>query len=352
MDTILIIEDNATMRENTAELLNLAGYNVVTAANGKEGLDQAKKNQPNLILCDIMMPELDGYGVLRALENLPDLSAIPFVFLTAKSEKGYFRKAMDQGADDYLVKPFEGEDLLKVVSARLRKNELIKKKSKITAERLSDIINKENIERNINLMTEHKTVKKYAKKDGLFLEGDTPNYLYMLISGKVKTYKTNEWGKEYITEIYKAGDFFGYSCLFDHNMHQESAVAIEDSEIALIPKQDFYQFLFSNNEESLKFVKLMSEKLFDAEEKLLKMAYDSARKRVAEALLYVVKKYKEDGGDELFVNVNRENISAIAGISPESVSRNLTDFRDEGLIETSNGGLKILNYKKLEGIKN
>jgi len=352
MDTILIIEDNKTMRDSTAELLSLAGYNTMKASNGKEGLEIAKKEHPNLILCDIMMPGLDGYGVLKAIENQPDLGAIPFVFLTAKSEKGYFRKAMDQGADDYLMKPFEGEELLKVVGSRLRKNEMVRKNSQKSVERLNEIINDENIDKNINILTDRKTIKKYEKKGRIFLQSDTPNFIYLLMSGKVKTYKINDLGKEFITEIYKAGDFFGYSCFFDQDKHQESAIAIEDSEVALIPREDFYQFLFSNTEESLKFIRLMSEKLFDAEDKLLKMAYDSARKRVAEALLFIMSKYENDGKKDMFINVTRENLSAIAGISPESVSRNVSDFKEEGLIETDNGGIRILNLKKLENIKN
>ena len=119
--SILVIEDSGEIRENTAELLELAGYDVFTAVNGKDGLEQARKIQPDLILCDIMMPELDGYGVLRALENIPDLSGTPFVFFTAKSEKNDFRAGMDLGADDYLTKPFTGDDLLRVVGARLKK---------------------------------------------------------------------------------------------------------------------------------------------------------------------------------------------------------------------------------------
>ena len=119
--SILIIEDSGEIRENTAELLELAGYDVTTAVNGKDGLEQARKIQPDLILCDIMMPELDGYGVLRALENIPELTGTPFIFFTAKSEKSDFRAGMDLGADDYLTKPFTGDDLLRVVSARLKK---------------------------------------------------------------------------------------------------------------------------------------------------------------------------------------------------------------------------------------
>lgn len=165
MNTILLIEDNEAMRENTAELLNLAGYKVIAVATGLAGLEEARKHSPNLILCDIMLPDLDGYGVLRALENQPELAAIPFVFLTAKSEKGYFRKAMDQGADDYLIKPFSGEQLLNVVSARLRKSEMQKNKAQNVIQRIKDVISKEHAINHMEQLTSLKTVKKFAKKD-------------------------------------------------------------------------------------------------------------------------------------------------------------------------------------------
>lgn len=120
--TILIIEDNIEMRENISDILQLGNYEVLTAQNGKNGVDLARKNRPDLILCDIMMPELDGYGVLHVLSKHPETSCIPFIFLTAKAEKSDFRKGMHMGADDYIVKPFDGMELLKAIEVRLMKN--------------------------------------------------------------------------------------------------------------------------------------------------------------------------------------------------------------------------------------
>jgi DNA-binding response OmpR family regulator len=120
--TILIIEDNLEIREGTAEILELTGsYNVLTAENGKIGVDLAVKNLPDLILCDIMMPELDGYGVMYMLSKQESTMHIPFIFLTAKSERVDMRKAMEMGADDYLVKPFDDIELLNSIESRLRK---------------------------------------------------------------------------------------------------------------------------------------------------------------------------------------------------------------------------------------
>ncbi len=113
--TILIIEDNLELRENTAEILELAGYEVGLAENGKVGAKKALQLKPNLIICDIMMPELDGYGVLNILSRNPDTSLIPFIFLTAKSELTDIRKGMNLGADDYITKPFDETDLLEAI---------------------------------------------------------------------------------------------------------------------------------------------------------------------------------------------------------------------------------------------
>ena len=100
MKKILVIEDNQDVRENLAEILSLSGYEAITAENGKIGVEKAQKEDPDLILCDIMMPELDGYGVLHILSRQQKTADIPFVFLTAKAEKEDFRKGMSLGGDD------------------------------------------------------------------------------------------------------------------------------------------------------------------------------------------------------------------------------------------------------------
>jgi len=112
MKKIILIEDNVEMRENTAEILELSNYKVFSAPNGKEGVKLVHKEKPDLIICDIMMPELDGYGVLHMLSKNPDTAVIPFIFLTAKAEKADYRKGMSMGADDYLTKPFDDMELL------------------------------------------------------------------------------------------------------------------------------------------------------------------------------------------------------------------------------------------------
>src|SRR5476651_1556459 len=139
---VLIIEDNNDIRENIVEILELAAYTVFAANNGKTGVDLAIKNMPDIILCDIMMPELDGYGVLYMLNKNPDLSAIPFIFLTAKAERIDLRKGMEMGADDYLTKPFDDMDLLNAIESRLKKKEAQQNFYSKSLDRLSTLISK------------------------------------------------------------------------------------------------------------------------------------------------------------------------------------------------------------------
>lgn len=128
-ETILVIEDNPAIQENIAEMLGIAGYRVITASNGNEGLDIAIHQTPDLILCDIMMPGMNGYEVLTALRKNPKTIGTPFIFLTAKAEKNEIREGMNLGTDDYITKPFNEADLLKAIETRITKNKAEKKKS-------------------------------------------------------------------------------------------------------------------------------------------------------------------------------------------------------------------------------
>jgi len=125
MKRILIIEDQTHLRENFAMILELEGFQVVSAANGKEGVDRALSDPPDLVLCDVNMPVMDGYGVVSALRANASTSAIPFIFLTARSEKSDIRSGMNQGADDYLTKPVTRGDLIEAVRSRLHRHEAV-----------------------------------------------------------------------------------------------------------------------------------------------------------------------------------------------------------------------------------
>lgn len=133
MTKLLVIEDQPVMRENIALMLELHGYTVISAADGKAGLEAAQRERPDLILCDVMMPGLDGYAVLEALRADPALAIVPFIFLTAKGEKSAVREGMNLGADDYLTKPVTEDDLLATVRARLARAATVEERARTSA---------------------------------------------------------------------------------------------------------------------------------------------------------------------------------------------------------------------------
>ena len=120
MEKVLIIEDNTDIRENACEMLDLKGYKAISAVNGKEGIDLARKTKPDIILCDIMMPEANGYEVFNALKNDPLTAHIPFIFLTASVEKKEIEAGFGMGAKGYIRKPFEAEEFFETIELCLK----------------------------------------------------------------------------------------------------------------------------------------------------------------------------------------------------------------------------------------
>ena len=300
-----------------------------------------------------MMPQLDGYGVLHLLGKNADTASIPFIFLTAKAEKEDFRKGMNLGADDYLTKPFDDLELLDAVEMRLKKNEILKAEfQKNTAGIDAFIQEAKGFEELNKLISDKRKVTVFKKKQNLFMEGSHPNALYFLNHGKVKAYKANEEGREYITNLYKDGDFIGYLDLIEDTPYRESAMALEDSEVYIIPKEDFNTLLYQNRDVASKFIKLLSDNLADREERLIKLAYNSVRKRVAEAILLVEKQYLKDENYNSQITISREDLASIVGASKETVIRTLADFKDEKLIDTRGSKIMILNNEKLRKMRN
>lgn len=344
---ILLIDDCAGLRENTAELLTLAGYSVSSAEDGKKGLEMIKNTSPDLILCDILMPELDGYGVLRAIKNMPQMVGIPFIFMTAKSENTDLRKGMNLGADDYLVKPFKDDDLLEAVNTHLEKKRQIKEKFEKSGQKMTALLENGNDYKSIFAASPYKICRKVKAKQMIYIEGDTVNHVFCLQKGKTKTFKSNDDGKGIITGLYKDGDIFGLAS-FMEDIQKESCTAIEESEILSIPKEEFLQIIDSHADIAWMLIKSLSSQYLGAEDKMLKLAYNSSRKKIADALLFYNLNYKEREQDEF--PFDRGDIAEIAGVAKESVSRTLSCFNEEGLItiDTKNGNVKIQDYKKLE----
>lgn len=350
MKKVLLIEDNKEVRENIAEILELADYDVTTAENGKRGVELAKTTSPELIICDIMMPELDGFGVLRILSKNPETSGIPFIFLTAKTEKSDMRKGMNLGADDYITKPFEEDELLEAIETRMKKSEIWRQDFQGGMRGLESFVNEarglEELEE-LHLDRKHKV---YRKKEVVYSEGDYANYLYYIDSGKVKTVKMDEYGKEFVIEIYGTGSFLGYIGLMDDGEHQETAVAMEDTEVSVIPKQDFQNLLYKNRDVANRFIKILADNVQDKERRLLQLAYTPVRERVAEALLDLQEREDAENGDGMWMKISREDLANIVGTAKESLIRILSEFKKAGYVESSGTKIRVSNRDGLREV--
>lgn len=352
MKTILLVEDNADIRENTSEILELAGYKVLTAENGKVGLELAMAQKPDLIICDIMMPVLDGYGVLHVLQKNEELQNTPFIFLSAKSERSDMRKGMEMGADDYITKPFTETELLSAIESRLKKAELLLKDFPGGLEGWSKVVESVTGKDPMGSLKEDRNVNKYKKKQVVYSEGNHPGRLYYILKGKVKTFKTNDDGKELTIGLYNEGDFLGYIPLLENEPYKETAEAMEDSELAIIPRTDFEELLSNNKDVAQRIIRLLAKNITEKENQLLGLAYNSLRKRVAEALLTLMKKYKPAAAEKFSIHISREDLANIAATATESLIRTLSDFRSEKLIDIKEGNIIILNEKKLQDMIN
>jgi len=343
---IVVIEDNQDVRENIAEILELSGYAVDTAENGVEGVRKIKEVYPDLIICDIMMPELDGYGVLHIMQRNPETASIPFIFLTAKSEKTDFRKGMNLGADDYITKPFEEVELMEAIEIRLKKNEGILKNP--MAEKVGLTLNNEEILQCMNPLAEDAEVRSYPKKAPVFLEGSYPRYLFKVEEGAIKESRWTEFGKELITNIYTAGDYFGWSGLILNESYKSISSALEDTTLSLIPKEDILELLGKRPDLYQVLLKQCIHENYEMIDKLIKTAYESVRKRMSYLLTMLYSKYNKNGKPE--IHLLREDIAALAGISKETAIRVLSSFKEEGLIEISNNVIMISDIEKLENV--
>ncbi len=346
MKKILLIEDNEAMRENTAEMLELAHYEVVTAENGKVGVELAKREAPDLIICDIMMPELDGYGVLYYLSKDPVTASIPFIFLSAKAEASDVRKGMNMGADDYLTKPFEEMDLLSAVEGRLRRSEALQKDYQPGEEGLSAFLADARGIAALNELGEDRKTRQYQAKEVVYREGDYPNYLYLLKSGKLKTIRTDHYGKELVIGLVSDGEFFGYNAILEGTDQRETTVALETAEVLLIPRNDFLTLLESNRDVAVRFIKLLAGSVKAQEERLLQLAYAPVRERTASALLELYERFVIDSGQDE-IRISRDDLAAMVGTATESLIRTLSDFKDADIIRVKGRSISVVSPEKL-----
>ncbi|MBZ0327976.1 MAG: response regulator [Altibacter sp.] len=352
MKTILIIEDDAALRENTAELLELSNFNVLTAPNGKLGIEVAKKEQPDIIVCDIMMPEVDGYGVLEALNSDALTNQIPFIFLSAKTEHKEVRKGMDMGADDYLTKPFDEEELISAVESRLAKASLLEQKIKNQNAQTvheNDDDSLRNLNELKNFFDDYGSILTFKKGASIYKLGEHSNNIFLILKGVVKSHKMDESGKELTTALLKADDFLGFTS-FDENVpYTESATAVENVELAAISKMQLKEVLGKSQGVSLELMNVLTDNLSEIKEHLLQMAYGSVRKKTAQTILQFAEILGKTSEDT--IKISRNDLASVAGIATESLIRTLSGFKKDGLIEIEGRNIKILDLQQLQLIE-
>ena len=350
MTKILIIEDNFDIRENTAELLELSGYQVEKASDGIEGVRLAKIATPDIVICDIMMPHLDGYGVLQVFSSSEILSKVPFIFLTAKTDRADMRKGMEMGADDYLTKPFQEVELLKAIESRLKKFEGYTSLQKDSHSEVALAHEALEFLDFIHYPKEKRT-SSIHKKQIVYSEGDHPARLYFLQKGKIKTYHTNRDGKYFITSFVQEGEFFGFVDILENQMYRESAEALEDATVISISSKEFQAIIKENIHLEIFFRKELTKYLIKNETVLMSMAYQSLRMRVAAALVELAKTYGTNMESPITMKLSREDLASRVGTATESVIRTLSEFKKEGLVEIKGSEMKILKPLALANLK-
>ncbi|MFD0863794.1 response regulator [Sungkyunkwania multivorans] len=349
MKKVLLIEDDTALRENTAELLELSDYEVTTAANGKIGIQEAKMNTPDIIVCDIMMPEMDGYAVLENLSKDSTTRHVPFIFLSAKTERQDIRKGMDLGADDYLTKPFDEKELINAIESRLAKMAILKENGGIMAMQTKEMGALNNLEDLKEYFLDEGDVEVFKAGETVYEEGKHSNYVYLIERGVVKNHRIDQFGKELITGLHKAGDFFGYASFANHSPYQESATAIEEVEVYKISKEALKDLLEENHHITFELINFLTDNLSEAKDQLLEMAYSSVRKKTANTILKFIEKLQHQ--DQQHIKISRSDLASVAGIATESLIRALSSLKKEGLIDIEGRTINVLDKEGLLSIE-
>jgi CRP-like cAMP-binding protein len=259
---------------------------------------------------------------------------------------------MEMGADDYITKPFEGTELLSAIESRLKKAALLRKEFSGNLNGMNDLISVSAGKDYLNELKEGRSTDKFRKKQLIYSEGNHPLRLYYILKGKVKCYKRNDDGKELIVNLYNEGEFLGYMALLEGKTYRENAEALEETELAMIPRSEFEELLGSNPVVMKKFIGILASNINEKEDQLLSIAYNSLRKKVADTLVTLYKKYNPAKETLFTIDLSRENLAAIAGVAKESLIRTLSEFKDESMISIQGSQIQVLNYHKLENLFN
>lgn len=337
MAKILVIEDNTDVRENLCEILNLSGHETIEAENGKVGVEKASNVLPDLIICDVMMPYLDGFGVLKILNQNPRTQHIPFLFLTAKADKTDFRRGMGLGADDYITKPFDDIELLEAIETRLKKN---KERGQAYSLSSSAVFgSRENAEKEIINYLKDAEIRSFEAKQHIFQEGQNINNVYFILEGSVRLYKTNEFGKEFSYAIQGPKEFIDLSSSLS-STYTNNAISLDNVKVGLIPMKDFNKSMLGNKMVADYLMNILAQEVKNLQNNVIEMAYSSVRRKVA---LAICASLDEDDN----IHLSREELASLAGVAKETLIRTLSDFKNEDLIEIINHHIHVNDIEEI-----
>ena len=346
---ILLIEDDSVLRDNTAELLELSGYKVIKASNGKEGLKMAITNPPDIVVCDIMMPEMNGYEVLEKLSENRKLKFTPFIFLSAKTEHHEIRKGMNMGADDYITKPFTEDELLSAIKSRLAKASILEYRRNTSQYVEDDEEELRSLNDLKNFFDDFGEEFSFDKNEIIYNEGDHSNFIYLIASGDVKCHKLDDQGKELTIALFKEDDLFGYTS-FTHNLpHKETATAIKKTQLMGISILQLTKILDDNHKVAIALIDLLTDDLSNTKEQLLQMAYSSVNKKTANTIIQFAEHINRRPNDP--IKISRSDLASVAGVATETFIRTLTNFKNEGIIKSEGRNIVVLDLDRLKEIE-
>ena len=347
MKTILVIESEPEALEAYRGILTRAGYQVITAHDGDVGINMAIGNTPHLILCNAKLATVDGFCVLAVLSKNMHTAQIPFLLISLTFKLNMLRRGMNMGADDFITRPFQDDQLLKAVEFRINK---LKPGSIYSKGFTSDCDKFEKADHipNMDEMLLRSNLRRFKKKQTLYFEGDNLQGVYFLEQGCIKTFRLTHDGRALITNLHQPKSFVGLGSLLTDGPLTETAEALENCTVYFVPKKTVLELLGDYPNLNQYFIRILSVNLKQKEDQLAEMAYESVTKRLSKVLL----RLNKSTYPIYSITVTRDDLAGLTGIATETVSRILSDFKHQNLIEKSGNLIQIIDSKKLDQLKN
>ena len=340
MTQLLLVEDNKSRRKNILTTLEMAQYKIDTATSIQGCIKKALTSKPQLIICNADLHNKNGHTIESFIDKYPLLRNTPLLFFSDGPGKRTESVRLNDAVIRFVDHPFTSTSLLKAVE-------------EVLTARAVNMPGKENIEPITAKMTlaefaNNREIQHVKKKHAIYMEGNHPLRLFYIQRGKVKTIKTNNEGKELTIGLYNEGEFLGYPALLEGTNYKDTAVAMEDCELSIIPKEEFGELMQTNRQAAGEFTRLLARDFSEKEEQLVGIAYNSLRKRVADALMTLQQKFFKASKTPFSMHISREDLANLAGTATESLIRTLSDFKNEKLIEIKKGNIIIRDAGRLQ----